>query len=71
MLDFSAAFDVIDYDILIDKLICYGFSQSASALMRSYLSSRTQKVFYNGSLSKSSILECGIPQGSCLGPLLF
>ena len=39
LLDFSAAFDVIDYDILLDKLMCYGFNQTAITLMKSYLSS--------------------------------
>jgi len=38
LLDFSAAFDVIDHDILISKLISYGFSFSAIKWFKSYLS---------------------------------
>lgn len=65
------AFDVIDNHILIEKLNSCGFSPSAVALMKSYLSHRTQRVFYNGSLSNYKGLVCGLPQGSCLGPPLF
>ena len=71
LLDFSAAFDVIDHDLLIDKLKCYGFEPNSISFMRSYLSDRTQKVYYNGSWSNSRGLDCGVPQGSCLGPLLY
>ena len=38
---------------------------------RSYLAKRGQRVSIDGSLSEHFSLECGVPQGSCLGPLLF
>ena len=71
LLDFSAAFDVLDHFLLVEKLKCYGFNSSALKWIRSYLSHRSQKVYLNGSLSTSRGLDCGVPQGSCLGPLLF
>ena len=39
--------------------------------VKSYLSNRTQRVFFNGPLSNIIQLESGIPQSNCLGPLLF
>lgn len=71
LLDFSAAFDVIDHNLFISKLKGYGFGSSTIAFMKSYLSCRTQMVYYNGSLFNCGELECGLPQESGLGPLLY
>ena len=37
----------------------------------SYLSDRTQRVSFENNFSQSRYLSYGVPQGSCLGPLLF
>ena len=71
MLDMSAAFDVVDHDILLDKLKLYGFDQCSIGWIRSCLTNRHQRVFIEGSLSDELPLECGLPQGSILGPLLY
>ena len=71
MLDFSADFDIIDHSQLLEKHMCNGFTPPAIMWIKSYLSNRTQRVFFNGSLSNIIQLESGIPQDSCLGPLLF
>ena len=35
------------------------------------LSNRQQSVVYNGFESELKVINCGVPQGSILGPLLF
>ena len=57
MLDMSAAFDVVDHDILLKKIKLYGFDQDAINWMKDYLSGRSQAVYIDGSLS--SFLSSG------------
>lgn len=72
MLDLSAAFDVIDHQILLKRLENrFGIRDSALAWLRSYLSDRVQYVVVDESRSIDAKLERGVPQGSVLGPLLF
>ena len=70
-IDFRKAFDTVQHDILIKKLEKYGIRGPALALMKSYLLSRTQKVKISGYISSPKQITIGIPQGTCLGPLLF
>ena len=51
LLDFSAAPDVVDQKILLKKLMFYGCAPYALSWIGSYLSNRTQRVFFNGSFS--------------------
>ena len=71
-LDLSKAFDTIDHDILVWKLYHYfGFRGKAYDLIASFLNNRYQYTNVDNTLSSLKKITCGIPQGSCLGPLLF
>ena len=70
-IDFSRAFDVINHDILLKKLSHYGIRGQLLKLIECYLANRKQYVSYGGKESVQLSINCGVPQGSVLGPLLF
>ena len=72
MIDFSKAFDLIDHNILAQKLGKLGFDDQATRLITSYLNNRVQFVSCNNKNSKDKTLDpVGCPQGSILGPLMY
>ena len=70
--DLSKAFDTVNHDILLAKLRHLGIDGTYLKWFKSYLCDRKQYVTY-GQNKQSSVLtvNCGVPQGSILGPLLF
>ena len=70
-LDLSKAFDTVNYNILIRKLKCYGVRGRVLELVESYLSNRKFFVRLSGVKSELFDVAIGVPQGSCLGPLLY
>ena len=71
MVDFRKAFDLVDHNILLQKLKLYKCDESSLSWFNSYLSNRTQRVAMNNKCSDSEQISFGVPQGSILGPLLF
>ena len=65
------AFDTVKHEILLKELKKYGVIGSENALFSSYLCKRMQFCRVNGMSLGLDDINCGVPQGSCLGPLLF
>ena len=64
-------FDTVDPNILLTKLQAHGVSGTELDWFKSYLFNRKQYIVWNGANSTYSHLQCGVTQGSILGPLLF
>ena len=72
LIDLSAAFDTVDHQILfqcLEKQFC--FHDSVLSRYKSHLSGRKQCIILKGMQSNTFDLPFGVPQGSCLGPVLF
>src|SRR6218665_1106446 len=68
----SAAFDMVDHQILLERLetLC-GISSLPLLWIESYLSDHTQMIVSGESITSWIPILLGVPQGSVLGPLLF
>ena len=76
-IDLSKAFDTLNHQKLLCKMDKYGIRGTSLEWFKSYLDRRSMRVKctsnISGHLEYSTYheLEYGIPQGSCLGPLIF
>ena len=71
LLDFRKAFDLVNHEVLLNKLRYYNFEDKSLSWLQSYLSNRTQTVHIGNTHSNPAPISCGVPQGSVLGPVLF
>ena len=69
--DLEKVFVIEDHDFLIEMHSHYGIGIAELKWFCSYLNSRIRWCKVNGKLSYFEYIVCGVPQGPCLGPLLF
>ena len=70
-IDFKKAFDIVDHNILLDKLSHYGFRGINKDWFSSYLNNRMQPTQIGPLISKKANATWGVPQGSSLSPFLL
>ena len=70
-LDFSKAFDKVDYGILLHKLKALGITGNLGLWFYNFLTNRSHFVRLPGGISDDFPVLGGVPQGTVLGPLLF
>uniref|UniRef100_A0A8C6LDP1 Reverse transcriptase domain-containing protein n=1 Tax=Nothobranchius furzeri TaxID=105023 RepID=A0A8C6LDP1_NOTFU len=72
LLDLSAAFDTVDHTIFLNRLqTVVGLSGTTLHWFQEYLTGRTEFVALGQCQSSPHTVNCGVPQGSVLGPTLF
>lgn len=70
-LDLTKAFDMVVHEVLLNQLEKCGVRGVPLNLFKDYLTNREQYVSLSSVNSEPRSITRGIPQGSCLGPLLF
>ena len=71
LIDLQKAFGTINHNILLRKKVSLGFSNYSVKWFQSYLSNRSFRVNIKSKYSSTAKIECEVPQGSILQPLLF
>ncbi len=71
LLDYSKAFDLVNHNILIRKLLNIGIPSHIVRWLTAFLCNRTQRVTVGNVLSDESCPKGGIPQGTVTGPKNF
>jgi hypothetical protein len=70
-LDFTNAFNLVDFEMLLMKLKSVGLSENLLKWFSSYINGRKILVQQGDTMSKMYDITAGIPAGSNLGPLCY
>ena len=70
-MDLSMAFDTVDHTVLLNKMHQYDIRGTIHNWINGYLSDRYLFTSVKNTYSHPGKIQCGVPQGSILGPLLF
>ena len=71
LIDLSKAFDTVSHQKLLLELRKIGLSGDSLAFFCDYLTGRSQRVVQKPTSTDWKDVSRGVPQGSCLSPLLF
>ena len=71
MTDLLKAFDCLNHSLLVATLHWYGLSPLSLKLMSFYFRNHTHRAKIKEGFSNRLKIECGVPQGSILGSLIF
>jgi len=70
-LDLSAAFDMVNHNLLIERMSIAGIPDDVIMLIKNWLTNRTAYIEIGGESSMFFEVPDGTVQGSVLGPILF
>ena len=70
-LDFAKAFDKVNHDILLKKVLNHKIKGKIARWIQSFLFNRKYRVIANGVMSEEHEVISGVPQGTVLASILF
>ena len=71
LMDLSKAFDTVDHQILVYKVEKYGLRGKNFDNLKNCFEDRFQFIKIGSRTSEMKAVNCGVPQGAVVGPLLF